>query len=106
MVPYSLIDINEEMKGPNQRYSPIQQSDLVAFDQLNMIWVNGTQLMTFGVAPQNTSFPFTRLASVNSADQSTSFLYHQINHTTLAEEQWDKSEQMWLPTQYITVSDS
>ena len=89
-----------------QNYTLIPQSDLVIFGSSNYIWINGTQPVTYTTAPPNISFPFTRLASANSADQKTSFLYHQINHTTLAEEQWDKTEQIWFPTQYITVSES
>jgi len=54
----------------------------------------------------NNTFPFSRLASVTSKDGSASYLYHQMNGTTLAEEQFDKSLNLWLPTVYITVSDS
>ena len=97
---------SEDVNGPNQRYNPIQQSDVAVFGTENNIWINGTQPVTSGGAPPNISFPFTRLASVNSADQSMTFLYHQINGTTLAEEQWDNSERIWLPSQYITVSES
>ena len=56
--------------------------------------------MTF----QNISFPLTRLASVNSADKSTTFLYHQINGTTFAEEQWDESLKFWVATEYLTLT--
>ena len=93
--------------GPNQNYNQIQQSDVALFGSGNFIWINGTQPVTDseGTTP-NISFPFTRLASVNTVDQSMTFLYHQINGTTFAEEQWDNSESIWLPSQYITVSDS
>lgn len=37
----------------------------------------------------NNLFPFPRLASVTLPDQSATFIYHQINGTTFAEEQWD-----------------
>ena len=75
------------------------------------IWVNGTQPTL--IAPDPTSikmpdnaFPFTRLASVISADQSTTFLYHQINGTTFAEEVYDASQNAWTAPVYITISDS
>ena len=102
----SFVQFDKDIDDSKQSYGPIHQSDLALLDSINYIWINGTQPVTFGVAPPKISFPFTRLASANSADQKTSFLYHQINQTTLAEEQWDISEQMWLPTQYITVSES
>lgn len=61
------------------------------------IWINGTQPTLLGhVQPGNlpkSTFPFERLVNVNAADQSATFLYHQINSigTTFAEEQWDAS---------------
>jgi len=55
--------------------------------------------------PEN-AFPFSRLASITSTDGSATYLYHQMNGTTLAEEQYDASLNIWLPTVYITVSNS
>ena len=85
---------------------PIHQSDLAMYGG-GAMWINGTHPIAVGDVPvPNNSFPFTRLASINSADQSATFLYHQINGTTLAEEQWDDLEEVWIATVYITVSDS
>ena len=84
----------------------IHQSDMALFGTTKQIWINGTQPVTGLAAPPNVSFPFRRLASVYSADQLTTYLYHQINGTTLAEEQWDNLSQTWLSSQYITVSES
>ena len=71
------------------------------------IWVNGTKAYPIGeydnsgnVVPQ-VSFPFTRLASINLPEKSC-YLYHQINGTTLAEEEYDFSLHEWVTT-YITV---
>ena len=71
------------------------------------VWVNATNVYPVdeynysgNVVPQ-VSFPFTRLASINVPEKS-SYLYHQINETTLAEEQYDLSLHEWLTT-YITV---
>ena len=85
----------------------IQQSDIAMFGSSYAIWINGTQpaLINADQTPNN-SFPFSRLASVTLADQSATFLYHQINGTTFAEEQWDASENAWIPSVYISVSDS
>lgn len=55
--------------------------------------------------PSN-EFPFTRLASVTLTDGSATYLYHQMNGTTFAEEQWDDTLRTWLSPEYITVSDS
>ena len=99
-------------------------------DDTPAVWVNGTKLWSFrrydgrydgqydgrydgqydgrydvnrDVVP-HTSFPFTRLASINVPEKS-SYLYHQINETILAEEQYDLSLHEWLTT-YITVPNS
>ncbi len=79
-----------------------------------LIWINGTRPTNIfsplaesgpeGPTPDNV-FPFARLASVTSVDQSSTFLYHQMNGTTLAEEEWDVLSNAWLPSVYITVSD-
>ncbi len=89
------------------------QSDIAIFGTYytNAFWVNGTQpeFLYRGVLDvdlPNNSFPFARLASVTLADQSATFVYHQMNGTTFAEEQWDNSLQAWLPSVYFSVSDS
>ena len=73
------------------------------------VWINGTQpslISDLNATLPDNDFPFTRLASVISVDQSMTFLYHQMNGTTFAEEQWDASENAWVGTEYITISDS
>ena len=93
-------------------YSSIHQSDIAAFGSAHGIWINGTQPVLIEtrdyekvMLPSN-EFPFTRLASATSADQSTTYLYHQMNGTTFAEEVWDDALENWLNPEYITVSNS
>ena len=93
--------------GPSTsgNYSSIRQSDVVLFGSFYAMWINGTQPISFSntqsaVLPDNT-LPFTRLASASLADQSVTFLYHQMNGTTIAEEQWDASLGARTPTVYI-----
>lgn len=99
---------------PSKELNPINQSDIAVFglSQLYGVWVNGTRpvliLMTYNPAatvPDN-EFPFRRLASSTLTDGSTTYLYHQMNGSTFAEEQWDNSLNAWLPPEYIIVSDS
>ena len=78
-----------------QDYYSIRQSDIAMFDSHCALWINGTEPALINGDPSTApkrSFPFARLASVTLAGQSTTFLYHQINGTTFAEEQWDTSE--------------
>ena len=87
----------------------MRRSDIATFQAQIFMWINGTQPVIGGnkvVAglpdvPPNSSFPFTRLASATASDLSTTFLYHQINGTTIAEEQWDHTSNTWLPSEYI-----
>ncbi|KAF6220117.1 hypothetical protein HO133_003248 [Letharia lupina] len=67
------------------------------------MWVNGDDSFTASTdaALPDNAFPFARLASVTLADQSTTFLYHQINGTTFAEEQWDASPGAWIAAIYL-----
>ena len=89
----------------------IQQSDIAIFGLSLAIWINGTRPALINgnsneIGTPDNAFPFSRLASVSLADQSATFLYHQINGTTLAEEQWDASLNAWIPSVYIILSDS
>ena len=121
--PGNFSEGNDDDWNDTQDYTSIHQSDVAVFGSYFGIWINGTQpaiidiangnsdilvdgmpVNGFPFAPNN-AFPFARLASVTSADQSTTFLYHQMNGTTFAEEQWDASLSAWIPTEYITVSD-
>lgn len=93
-------------------------SDVASFGTLSRqaaIWINDTHpvaILLSGVAvPENVQmpknpFPFARLASTTLDDGSVTFLYHQMNSTTIAEEKWDDSLSDWVSTEYITVSDS
>lgn len=95
---------------PSKDYASIHQSDLADFgmESAYAIWVNGTRPAllgnTFNPTLPSNEFPFKRLASVTLADGSATYLYHQMNGTTFAEEQWDDALQIWLRTEYITVS--
>ena len=77
------------------------------------IWINGT--LPVSIYPQDdepvvtlpdNEFPFARLANMTTTDQSATFIYHQIDSTTFAEEQWDFSLNAWRPSINITVSDT
>lgn len=84
----------------------IHRSDLVMSGPETLMWIDGTRPMmalSDQTALPNSSFPFARLASVRSADGTATFVYHQINGTTFAEEQWDLIEETWLDTEYINV---
>ena len=90
-------------------HSLIQQSDIAAIASGDFyIWINGTQPVTWeysGFEQHGTPtspFPFARLASVTS--QSVTYLYHQINGTMFAVEQWDVTDGTWGPTEYIPVT--
>ena len=97
-----------------QDYNSILQSDIAWFGEGYFIWINHTRPVvvvqdyfetTLGTPkPPDNVFNFTRLASITLADESYSYLYHQINGTTLAEEQWDGILQAWTATEYISIS--
>ena len=75
------------------------------------LWINRTQpailsppdYYSLGITAPDKAFPFARLASVASADNSATYLYLQINGTTFAEK-WSVSLNAWEPAVYITIS--
>ena len=71
-----------------------------------VIWINKSQPVTEDTIlnlPKHT-FPFTRLASASTLDNRTTFLYHQMNGTTFAEEAYDASVGEWSEPTYINVT--
>ncbi|KAM0801855.1 hypothetical protein BDR22DRAFT_847330 [Usnea florida] len=98
-------------------YSAVNDSDLAMVSPGQFaIWVNGTKPATISYngiglvkdhqAVPNASFPFKRLATSTSPDQTMSYLYHQIDGTTLAEEQYLNSISQWIPSTNITIPSS
>ena len=94
-----------------QDYSSIYHSDIAVFGRGYTIWINHTDLAV--VAPDEFELPkspdnvftFARLASITLVNESySSYLYHQINGTTFAEEQWDGILEAWTATEYIPIS--
>ena len=87
----------------------LQQSDMAVIFNKNaqdVIWINqskaqvGFETIT---APKNT-FPFTRLASATTSDNRTTYLYHQMNETTFAEEFFEASVGEWGEPTYINFT--
>lgn len=100
-----MIDLSSSTTDMNKITT--RHSDVAVIQPENFFWVNGTQpVMSLNSAPPESSFPFARLASATVSDLSTTYLYHQINGTTIAEELWDNSLNAWMATEYITVSES
>ena len=110
-------NVAQPLTSPNSTISDsssIHQSDIAFFGEGNTIWINHTRPVVvvpdLSVAdlttlkPPDKVFPFARLASITLADKSYSYLYHQVNGTTLAEEQWDGILQAWTATEYISIS--
>ena len=94
-----------------QDYTSIHQSDIAQFGVGYAIWINHTNPAVVvqdnsekAPKPPDKAFPFARLASITSADDSYTYLYHQINGTTFAEEQWDIAIKAWTATEHISIS--
>lgn len=90
----------------------IKELDIALFGNTKFaIWINGTRPASIDYNGAdfetnfilNASFPFKRLSSATMPEQSASYLYHQMNGTTFAEEQYVVSLNEWLPSSYITV---
>ena len=77
-------------------------------DSYGDIYINDTEAISLGAIdiPLHSAFPFGRIASVASLDNQTTYLYHQINGTTFAEEFYENSVEAWGDSTYINVSPS
>lgn len=83
---------SREEQTPKPDYSMIRQSDIATVGDENIIWITGTQpVIGLNDAPPDSKFLFTRLASATGSDLLLTYLYHQINGTTFAEERFDQS---------------
>ena len=102
-----------QLLWPDNATNPLIQSDLALIVPADFaVWVNGTQPTSFYYGnkfkPSNFpvpggAFPFARLASIAETDGSTSYLYHQLNGTTIVEEQWNQAESNWITPIFITI---
>ena len=73
-------------------------------------WVNDKRLVPLAsdlfdslpVLPES-PFPFTRLAGLSPSNGSSFFIYHQLNASSFAEDQWDSSVGGWVSSSF-TIS--
>lgn len=74
-----------------------------------VFWVNGLTLEAFLSSsldpPPVSPFPFTRLASAAVVGSNSLYLYHQINETTIAEDQYEEVIGQWTSNN-ITIKTS
>lgn len=73
--------------------------------------VNGTELSLLGYErilnglsnkPSN-SFPFKRLATCTKLNSTAAYLYHQLDGTTIGEEEYDLVRGVWRAAKNITI---
>ena len=106
------VDESDTYEKDAYSYRNIEESDLAIIDYgygSFAVWINGTKPSLLGynyISDENfgpnVAFPYKRLAVIPSPEQNTSYLYHQIDEATLAEERYDYSLNRWLSTN-ITV---
>ena len=75
----------------------------------HILWFNQSTLQTddlstVGRAAPNppTTFPYQRFGTAFVVNGTNSYVYHQINESTLAQEQWDEGP-IWLPSVDIPI---
>ena len=94
----------------------LKQSDMaiLRIDSIRQaaIWINKTKaeivyitlMVDSTTDPPKNAFPFARLASVTAPDNQSTYLYHQMNETTFAEESFEMSVGEWGNPTYINVA--
>ena len=63
-------------------------------------WNNPVNMPTIPVP--NFVFPFQRICAAFVANSTSSYVYHQVNESTMAQEQWD--EDLWQPSVSISIN--
>ena len=86
----------------------VSQSDMAVINisfGAEVIWINKSKPeVAYGSSVPKNTFPFARLASVTTLDNQTTYLYHQMNGTTFAEESFEASVGEWGDPTYIHVA--
>ncbi|KAL8922842.1 MAG: hypothetical protein Q9208_004967 [Pyrenodesmia sp. 3 TL-2023] len=93
-------------------YTPKNFSDIVllspkrGFDN-HVLWFNGSTLQGDpnmpSVGAPSTPFPFQRLASTYATNFTKTYLYHQLDDSTIAEEFWDDAKSTVWFSNNITI---
>ena len=106
--------LNRSDLDANSYYDPSQftlDSDVVFATRL-VAKVNGTQFTTYQgpdlYRPLATSlltqFPFKRFSFLSPDNSSMLYIHHQLDRTTLAEEQYDTNRGLWTASNNISIS--
>lgn len=83
--------------------TPLKQGAGVFLNQSTPQWGFGFQ--TGGVPLSSLRFPFNRLASTFADNATSTYLYHQLTDTILAEELWDGTSAFWIQSN-VTIETS
>ena len=78
-------------------------TDLIFLHGDVMAWFNKTSLVMNGAPLPTSSFPYKHLAGTSKVNTTESYIYHQLNETTIAEEYWDGGRSDFWITRNITI---
>ena len=74
-----------------------------------VLWFNQSTLQSDNLGEGNPAppvlparFPYQRLGTADVVNGTDSYVYHQINESTIAQEYWDGGS-LWLPSVNITI---
>ena len=90
-------------------FGSLQQSDMAVIMNnvgQDVFWINKGKPASVDSTTSmlKNTFPFARLASATTLDNQTTYLYHQMNGTTFAEESYQASVGEWGESTYISVT--
>ena len=96
--------------------NPSEPSSVPSTPENYGFWVNGTQLAAFSIGLDGlgespplatmprTPYPFPRITGFSPDKSSKIFVYHQMNASAFAEDQWDASVGGWLSASFGVVT--
>lgn len=74
-----------------------------------ILWVNNTRLSYvsgFGspkMSLESSPFPFPRIGGFSLLNTTSFFLYHQLNNTAFAEDEWDSHSDQWAASTEVSI---
>ncbi|KAL9611774.1 MAG: hypothetical protein Q9167_003585 [Letrouitia subvulpina] len=84
--------------APNTNYSFVAQ-----INDSKLTFIQGLGEMADASKPPSL-FPSARLSSLTTANSTINYVYHQLDGSNFAEEQWDASNSAWMPAKNMSIS--
>ena len=84
-------------------------TDFCALGDGEVLWFNGSTPTildssdNFDLPVPNVTFPYRHFGSTYGVNATQTYVYHQVNDSTIAEEVWEKQSSLWQRSKNISI---